>query len=336
MKKISLYFSLFSLLSCSKQTFTACDQSSIYSHTTFPVGVAVDVSELKTNSQYRSVVINQFNSITAENAFKFLHVQPDINRYDWEETDYLVNFAKQYNKRLHGHTLVWHSQLPPWIYGFTGNWKELLRDHITQEVGRYKQDIFSWDVVNEAFNEDGTLRSTIWLDHLGVDYIRLAFEFAHTANPEAKLFYNDYNLESNPAKLKGVIDFLTHLKASGIQIDGIGMQMHITNTFPSINQVAEASKTIADAGFLVHFSEMDVYMNTADGKTSLSKSELQEQANRYASVFTTYSQLNEKNQFGITIWGVSDADSWIPAGLPLLFDYSYEQKPLYCACKSLK
>lgn len=336
MKKIPVILIACLLLGCRKQYTTVCDNSSIYSHTSFPVGVAVDVYRLQNNPQYRDIVIHQFNSITGENAFKFPYVEPGPGQYDWTETDYIADFARQYGMRLHGHTLVWHNAVPGWLYGYTGDWDAMLQDHITQEVGRYKDIIHSWDVVNEGFNEDGSLRNSIWLQHLGTNYIQKAFEYAHAANPSAKLFYNDFNLELNPIKLKGVLDFLTKLKLSGVQIDGIGMQMHITATYPAVSQIADAAKKITDAGFLLHFSELDVNMNMPSGQTLLSASELKQQANRYEDVFGIYNQVNPKLQFGITMWGVSDADSWIPRGLPLLFDYNYSCKPAYCACKALK
>jgi endo-1,4-beta-xylanase len=336
MNKTLAILIIFLLLGCRKQYPEVCDNSSIYSHTSFPVGVAVDASRLQYNTQYRNIVISQFNSITGENAFKFPYVEPGPGQYDWTETDYIANFARQYGKRLHGHTLVWHMAVPGWLYNYTGNWDAVLQDHITQEVGRYKDIIHSWDVVNEGFNEDGTLRNSIWLQQMGTNYIQKAFEYAHAADPSAKLFYNDFNLESNPVKLKGVLDFLTKLKLSGVHIDGIGMQMHITPTYPAINLVADAAKKITDAGFLLHFSELDVNMNMPSGQTLLTESEQKQQADRYQAVFAAYNQVNPKLQFGITLWGISDADSWIPLGLPLLFDYNYSSKPAYCACKTLK
>jgi endo-1,4-beta-xylanase len=335
MKKL-LMLMLPLMFGCRKQYPMVCDSTSIYSHTTFPVGVAVDEFRLQSNDQYRNIVISQFNSITGDNAFKFQYVSTGPYQYDWTETDYLASFAMQYNKRLHGHTLVWHNSIPGWLYTYTGDWGAVLQDHITQEVGRYKDIIHSWDVVNEGFNEDGTLRNSLWFQHIGIDYIQKAFEYAHAANPSAKLFYNEYNLESNPVKLKGVLDFLTRLRLNGVQIDGIGMQMHITVNYPAINEVAEAAKKITDAGFLVHFSELDVDMNEPSGQALLSSTELQQQAERYEAVFSTYNDVDPKMQFGITIWDVSDADSWIPRGLPVLFDYNYLPKPAYCACKILK
>ncbi|MBA3827910.1 MAG: endo-1,4-beta-xylanase [Taibaiella sp.] len=340
MKNTIIICCLLLLAGCGKptatQVYTTCDMTSIYSHTSFPVGVAVDAYKLQTNDQYRNIVIAQFNSLTGENAFKFESVEPAEGQYNWTETDYIADFARQYGKRLHGHTLVWHSQLPDWVPGYTGDWRSMLRDHITQEVGRYKDVIHSWDVVNEAFNEDGTLRSTLWLTHLGTGYIQMAFEDAHAANPQAKLFYNDYNLEWNPQKLDGVLRLLTQLRAAGVQVDGIGMQMHISSSYPDISLAGDAAKKIANTGFLVHFSELDVNMKEPDSRTLLSADEQQQQARRYAAVFTAYSQLSPAQQFGITLWGVSDADSWIVRGLPLLFDNNYTSKPAYCACKSLK
>ena len=336
MKWVLALFLLF-FLACNKKIDSICDLAPLYQKAPYHIGVAVDVSKLQTNNTYRALVIDQFNSLTPENIFKFEYVHPGENTYDWTDCDYLVNFAKRYGKRLNGHTLVWHSQLPGWIYTFAGNWDDMLHDHITQVVGRYGAAIQAWDVVNEALNEDGTLRNSIWFQRIGTGYIEKAFAYANNANPNALLFYNDYNLESNPVKLDAAIRLCTQMKLQGIRVDGIGMQMHINGDYPTFTAIMSAAKKVADAGFLVHFSELDMSMNQNRDKQSFSAKDLQNQAARYYGVFDIYNQLDASKQYGITFWGVSDADSWIAQGrndIPLLFDDQYKFKPAYCACKS--
>jgi len=327
------------IMACQKASFQGCDLLSLYQKAPYPIGVAVDVDKLETVDKYRTIVLQQFNSITAENVFKWASIHPEDGEYDWAPCDYLADFTAKNHKRLHGHTLLWHGSVPDWVNNYKGDFDKLVHDHIAAVVGRYKGRITSWDVVNEGINNDGSLRSTIWSQKLGSDYIAKAFRYAHEADPNALLFYNDYNLELIPAKLNAVLTMCTDLRKSGVQIDGIGVQMHINNNAPSQADIEAAARRIADAGFLVHFSELDISMNEDGHKTSFSSQDLTDQAARYYTVFNIYNQLNKKLQYGITLRGVSDADSWIMswfrrADIPLLFDEHYQPKPAYCACKS--
>jgi len=337
MKKL-LPILLLSFCACKKVDFQTCDLSPLYLNSPFPIGVAVDNNLLRANPAYRNIVLEQFNSITPENELKFEFIHPEEGTYYWNDADYLADFAQQNNKRMHGHVLVWHNELPGWIYNYTGDWDTMLRDHITAVVGHYKNYIGAWDVVNEAMNDDGTLRNTIWFDHLGSNYIIKAFNAAHSANPAAKLFYNDYNMELNPVKRDAVIRMCIEMRAEGVQVDGIGMQLHINSSYPSLSDIEAAARKISDAGFLVHFSELDVTMNVNNDKTFFSIKDLQDEASRYYSIFNLYKQLNKDRQYGVTIWGVSDADTWIKRAfnkddIPLLFDNDYNYKPAYCAVK---
>ena len=299
----------------------------------------MDINELNFNPTYSQIVTDQFNSITPENIFKPQYLQPEPGKFSWADADSLVNYCLNNNKRLHGHTLIWHQQLPYWMNGFNGTrekWDSLMKHHIQTVVGHFKGNVTSWDVVNEAFEDNGEWRENIWLQHIGEDYIEKAFQYAHEADPSAKLFYNDYSLSSKSKKRNAALDLLNRLREKGIQIDGIGLQMHISHNYPSNNSIANAANEIWENGYLVHFSELDISINQ-QGKnmSSAPASRLAKQAEKYAFVFETFQAIPAEYQFGISMWGVSDNHSWIRGffgrdDYPLLFDDGYEAKPAYC------
>lgn len=330
------------LFSCSKSTESNCnDDGSLYNSSSYPIGVALNYDEFKYNSKNANITQKQFNSITAENTFKADLLHPDIDTYNWLEADELATYCKLNDKRLHGHTLIWHQQLPDWILNFQGNkaeWENIFKLHIQTIVGHFKGQVESWDVVNEAFNEDGTLRNSIWRQKLGNDYIQRAFEYAHEADPDALLFYNDYNLESNPTKRNNVLSYLNNLKFNDVTIDGIGIQMHINIDSPESSQIAKTFEDFSKYDYLIHVSELDIAINPSNKDIELNKQLLDRQALKYAEVAELYNQIPSDFQYGITIWGVSDKDSWIPIQFkrkdyPLLFDDDYEPKTCYCKLK---
>ena len=252
--------------------------------------------------------------------------------------DSIVNYCIANNKRIHGHTLIWHMQLPDWLINYNGyksEWELIFKTHIQTIINRYKGKIKSWDVVNEAFNEDGTLRNTIWKEHIGNNYIEKAFIYAREADPDAKLFYNDFNLESNTTKRENVIKYFNQLKIKGIDVDGIGLQMHVNLNDPATAQISEAFFDVTEFYYLLHLSELDISLNPLN-KSNLDKQDLfKKQAEYLAQIVQNYKQIPKEKQFGITFWGISDNDSWIPnyykrTDYPLLFDSNYEPKPSYC------
>jgi len=207
----------------------------LYSCASFPIGVAVNVDpasagSLQNNPGINRIAIDEFSEWTAENALKFTALRPGPETYFWDDADWFVNYAVQHHKQIHGHTLVWYSTwkgywLDTWVAS-DDDWRSMLMNHINEVVTRYKGRIRSWDVVNEAFNDDGTLQNTMWLQHFS-DYIAESFKAANSADPDADLYYNDYLLEAYPAKLDAVLDMVDDLRSKGIRIDGIGFQMHI-------------------------------------------------------------------------------------------------------------
>ena len=227
------------LISCSKDEILYCnDNESLYLDSDFPIGVAISTYLLQYHDRYKEITIKQFNRISGETAWLYYRVHPLKDIYNWSDYDTLVKFAETYNKDIIGHSLVYHDYLPYWLTDFNGSkqeWEAILKDHIQTIVSRYKGKINAWIVVNEAFNEDGTLRNSIWKKNIGASYISKAFIWAHEANPDAKLFYNDYNLALNKNKLDAVFKLLRNLKSNGVPVHGLGCQLHIFDQFPAVH-----------------------------------------------------------------------------------------------------
>lgn len=319
------------------KTSSECEMVHLFEKADFSVGVAINFQNLINEKRYRNLVISQFNSITAEKSMKAAVIHPEQNVYNFAETDYLMQFCQIYNKRLHGHTLVWHKEIPRWMEKFKGDkhaWEIVLKDHINTIITHCKVSVKSWDVLNEAFNDNGTLRDNIWLKNIGEEYVEKCFIYAAEADPTAVLFYNDFDLESRPEKLEAVLKFLTHLKSKGVKIDGIGMQMHINISSPYLSDINLAAMKIEDLGFLVHYSEFDISVVKTGRLFSLRKNLLSQQKQRLKEIVAGYRKLKPRNRFGITMWGLSDNDSWLSEkngnDRPLLFDSRYKIKPAYC------
>ena len=328
-----------SLFSCKqKETKECSDSTLLFQKTDFPVGLAVNTDKYFTNPVYQSIANKQFNSFTAENIFKARYLHPEENTYYWAEADALTDVCLKNNKRMHGHTLIWHQDVPQWIINFDGSkteWEQLFKNHIQTIVKHFKGKVSAWDVVNEAFNEDGTLRNSIWLQHLGETYIEKAFRYAHEADSEALLFYNDYNLEFNVNKRKSVLTYLNNLRHKGIKIDGVGLQMHVSISFPAPSQIADAFTDVFRNDYKVHVSEMDISVNFFSQDINPDKSLFEKQADYLGKIILHYKQLPKKYRYGITFWGLGDKDSWIPSyfgreDYPLLYDNDYAPKPAYC------
>jgi endo-1,4-beta-xylanase len=293
------------------------------------IGTAVTGSKL--TGTYGDIAGAQFSSLTPGNAMKWGSVEPTRGSFDWTEADQIVAFAQAHNQQVRGHTLVWHNQNPSWLTN--GSWtsaqlSSLLQDHISTEVGRYKGKITAWDVVNEPFNEDGTYRSDIWYDHLGADYIANALTWAHAADPNAKLYINDYNVEGVNAKSTALYNLVKDLKSRGVPIDGVGLQAHlILGQVPSTLQ--QNIQRFADLGVDVAITELDVRMALPSDSTKLAQ-----QAADYKSVVAACVAVTRC--VNITVWGFADSDSWVPGTFPgygaaTPYDDNYAPKPAYYA-----
>ena len=298
------------------------------------IGTAVAMTPLEKDPLYRRILEREFNIIVAENAFKWSSIRPARKKFDFKETDKLMKFAEKNRMKLRGHTLVWHRQIPKWLT--EGDFMreetiEILKEHIFKLVGRYRGKILAWDVVNEAIDDKtGKFRTdSFWHQKLGADYIKLAFEFARAADPNAKLYYNDYSAEGMNAKSDGVYNLLRELKKQGVPVDGIGWQMHETGGFRVGQQHRENAERLAALGLELSITEMDVRL-----KTPASAEDLRRQADAYRDVAEFC--LAEPACKAVLIWGFTDKYSWIPgefpdAGEALIFDKFYKPKLAYAA-----
>jgi len=307
---------------------------SLFSHFNFPIGAAIKSDQLSVEA-YRTLALKHYNSYSTELCFKASRVHPQPYDYYWAAADELVRFAQANNKRLHGHALVWNEDLPAWLTSFQGDdkaWTEVLRTHIEEIAGRYRNRIHSWDVANEAFSAEGKLHGYPWQQAIGDKYLADLFNFAHKADPDALLFYNDFDLELNEVKRRAVLEHLTTIRSAGCRVDGIGLQLHLQLTFEAFEELKKTFEEIVEYGFLVHISELDIAIDAPED-TGLLPPFLEQQATLVRKIFDLYSGIPQAHQYGITFWGISDADSWMnfTPGMekryPLLFDKNYIPKP---------
>ena len=297
------------------------------------IGAAVAAKPLREDGNYRELLAREFNSLSSENVMKFGPLSPRRNVYDFTEADQLINFAQANNMKVHAHVLVWHAQLPKWLTeGKFSRSKliEILKNHIKTVVGHFRGKVDAWDVVNEALNDDGSLRNTIWLQGIGPEYIEMAFRWAHEIDPNAHLYYNDYGGEGLGIKSDAIYNLVKNLKDQGVPIQGVGMQMHTSvNRAPQPRDLINNINRLGQLGLEVHISEMDVQIQEATG---LESEKLTSQARIYSQIMGAC--LSTKACKTFTVWGLTDKHSWIPgitgnADAPLLFDGSYRPKPAY-------
>ncbi|MBC6368854.1 endo-1,4-beta-xylanase [Algoriphagus sp. AK58] len=325
----------------------------------FYLGSAVNLAQVTGREPGAdSLLTLHFNSITSENGLKWGPVHPKSNEYNFEFGDAFVAIGERMGAFIVGHTLVWHQQTPAWVFQ-DGEGKFLSRqdlvfrmeEHISEVVGRYKGRIHGWDVVNEAFEDDGTWRKTHWYSLIGEDYIKIAFEKAHEIDPEAALYYNDYNVWK-PEKRKAILAMATQLRNQGVRIDGIGMQGHYRLNTPSLEQIEQAILDIHEAGFQVHVTELDIDVlprpSDSEGadltinyaaseewnpyQTGLPKEIEEKLVERYASLFALFQKHADKIS-RVTFWGLHDGRSWLNnwpvrgrTNYPLLFDRNLKLK----------
>lgn len=299
------------------------------------IGTAVQSGPLESDPRYAGLVAAEFNMITPSWEMKFEPLVPRQGSYYFAAVDAIVAYAEQHDLAVRGHTLVWHQQMPEWFAEGDFTREEsiaVLRDYITTVVGRYRGRVFAWDVVNEALEDDGSLRETIWLERIGPEYIELAFRFAHEADPGALLFYNDFSAEGLNPKSNAVYELVRGLQAKGVPIHGVGLQMHIglTNS-PAPYEVEANMARLGELGLQVHITEMDVHLTEAAG--SLDR-RLERQAEMYRQMLSICLESDACTAFGM--WGFTDAESWLqeqisPDEQPLIFDRDYQPKPAYDA-----
>ena len=296
------------------------------------IGAGVSAQMLD-QEDYSGLVAREFNQITPDNAMKFKSLHPLPKIYDFEVADQLVAFAQKNKMQVRGHTLVWHNQLSDWVNNgkFTrAEMIAILKDHVTTVVSHYRGQVAYWDVVNEAVDDDGSLRDTVWLRSIGPEYIDMAFQWAHAADPHAKLFYNDYNNEDMGLKSNAIFNLVKGMVERGIPINGVGLQMHlILDSPPQKTDVVKNMQRLGDLGLEVNITELDVRMQVPPSAKKLS-----DQATVYSDMLQACLTVSNCKVF--TIWGFSDRLSWIPQffdgyGAALIFDESFNPKPAYTA-----
>jgi endo-1,4-beta-xylanase len=327
----------------------------------FLVGAAINGDQITgKDARGDAIILQQFNSISPENVMKWEVIHPRPDAYDFTMADKYVEFGLKNHMFIVGHNLCWHSQTPAWVFkDEKGNpisreaLLQRLHDHIQTVVGRYKAKIDSWDVVNEALNEDGTLRQSPWMKIIGDDYIIKAFQYAHEADPKVQLNYNDYNLET-PAKRKGAIELVKKLQAAGVPIAVVGDQAHLHLDSPSVEAEEATITELAATGVKVAITELDIdvlpsaWGHTADVSLNIQEnpklnpyakglpdSVQQALTKRYADLFGVYWKHRDAIN-RVTFWGVSDGDSWLNdwpvkgrSSYPLLFDRDGKPKPAF-------
>jgi endo-1,4-beta-xylanase len=315
----------------------------------FPIGAAVGPSDV--NGPHAEILKRHFNSIVAENDMKWARIHPAESTFEFSRADTLAAFARTNHMRMRGHTLAWHRQNPDWLFKDTnGNPLEptpenktlvlsRLEKHIRSVVGRYRDDVYAWDVVNEVIDPsqaDGFRRSP-WYLLTGTDYIDTAFRTAREVAPNAKLFINDYDT-TDPVKRQFLFNLVRDLKKRGVPVDGVGHQMHVNIDCPSVADFVETVNLFAQLGVDQQVTELDmsVYHNAQDSYPQAYSIALDKQAARYRELFDALRQMKGKIT-GVTFWGVADDHTWL-AGFPrtrsdwpLLFDREMQPKAAFWA-----
>jgi endo-1,4-beta-xylanase len=323
----------------------------------FLIGAALNAEQIvEKDAGAKALVPRHFNAITPENIMKAEVIHPEWSRYNFDTADKMVAYAQKHNLQVNGHTLIWHSQLPPFVRRMKNadSVRQFFTEHINTVASRYDGKVHTWDVVNEALEEDGTMRKSIFLEKLGEDYVVEAFRLAQKATPNAKLYYNDYNIEE-PKKRAGAIRLIKKIQEAGVRIDGVGIQGHwraynvpLADIEQSIKEYAALGLEIAftelDLGVLQHPREVvgaDVNQSAAyqaamnPYTTSLPDSMQQKLSNNYAALFQLFLKYKD-NISRVTFWGVHDGQSWLNdwpirgrTNHPLLFDRQSQPKPAF-------
>lgn len=304
---------------------------------------AAAATEHFVENDYRNLLSTEFSQLTPEWEMKFATVHPrpnsDPNPYDFSRCDQLMEFAADHHMQVRGHTLIWHEALPPWIRNGGASTPQLafiLRDHMRTVLERYRGKVYAWDIVNEAFNDDGSLRSTLWYNQPGIGYagrgsayIEQALVWARQIDSDTKLFYNDYGTETFNRKSDAMYAMARDFKMRGVPLDGIGFQMHISLSFDNdvlLRDVARNLKRFSDLGLEIHITELDIRL------TSDTSSQFQQQASLYSKIANLC--LENPNCKVLQTWGFTDRHSWLNGetpgkGWPLLWDVEYAKKPAY-------
>ncbi|MEO6546393.1 MAG: endo-1,4-beta-xylanase [Ferruginibacter sp.] len=332
----------------------------------FLIGTALNNTHiLERDSVANQLIKQQFTAATPENIMKAEVIHPGWDQYNFEMADKLVAYGQKNSIRINAHTLIWHSQLPSFIRGIKSadSIRAYFENHITTVAARYDGKVYSWDVVNEALNEDGTMRNSVFLKNLGPDYIVEAFRLAQKAAPNTQLYYNDYNIEA-PKKRAGALEIVKRIQAAGVRIDGVGIQGHWHLGTVPFKDIEESIEAFGKLGVKVMFTELDISVlpNPLRGNTAdVSATATENSANRgnpyvngipdstqnalakdYEQLFQLFLKHKDKVT-RVTFWGVEDGGSWLNnfpvrgrTNYPLLFDRKYQPKPAFYSVYNLK
>jgi endo-1,4-beta-xylanase len=328
----------------------------------FLIGAALNSKQIEEKDPQAAVLIpQQFNAVTPENILKAEIVHPEWDRYNFQPGDQLVAYAAKNGMKVNGHTLIWHSQLPPFARKIqdADSFRTFFNNHIREVASHFKGKLFSWDVVNEALNEDGSMRKSVFLEKIGADFVTEAFRLAEQYSPGTELYYNDYNNEQ-PKKREGCISIIKKIQAAGVRIDGVGIQGHWHLGRIPLKDIEESILAYHELGLKVMVTELDIEMlprnfQGADVSQRMASnpalnpysqgipdSLLQLQAKDYESLFKLFLKHKDKVT-RVTFWGVNDGQSWlngwpIPGrtNYPLLFDRAFNPKPAFYAVAALK
>lgn len=330
----------------------------------FLIGTALNERQILGEDQRgQELAVREFNAVTAENVMKWEQIHPEPDEYDFEAADAMIELAEEHDMFVVGHTLVWHSQTPDWVFhdeeGELLSREALLermKNHIQTVVGRYEGRVDGWDVVNEAILDDGSMRETYWYEIIGKDYLVKAFEFAREADPEAELYYNDYSLEL-PEKRQGAVELVEYLQENDAPITGIGTQGHFMLDGPSLENIEQTITAFGDLGIDVMVTELDIdvlppafdHMGADVNMSAELRDELnpyseglpdsvqQQLTQRYSDIFEIYLDHHD-DITRVSFWGVTDGDSWKNnwpvngrTNYPLIFNREWEPKPAYHA-----
>jgi endo-1,4-beta-xylanase len=347
--------------------FTACSQSKKTASVNiglkdaykndFLIGAALNAAQIQEQEPNAAILVpQQFSAITPENIMKAEVIHPAWDMYNFDLADKLIDYGKKYNIAVFGHTLIWHSQLAPFVSKISGNdsFKIFFSNHINSIAARYDGKVKGWDVVNEALEEDGTMRKSIFLQKLGDDYVVEAFRLAQKAAPNTELYYNDYNIEQ-PKKRAGAIALIKKIQAAGVRIDGVGIQGHWRAYNIPLKEIEESINEFAALGIKVMFTELDLGMLPnpwdSDAADVNMKAEYSAKMNPFTSGLPDSMQakltkgyeelfrlfLKNKDKISrVSFWGVNDGQSWLNGwpikgrtNYPLLFDRNFKPKPAY-------
>lgn len=328
----------------------------------FAIGTALNTAQVdEKDPRTTAFIVRQFSVATPENSMKSGPIHPTWGTYNFGPADKLVEFGKKHGIGINGHTLIWHSQLPAFVRGLRSrdSVRAFFTEHINTVARRYAGKVVSWDVVNEALNEDGTLRKTVFLEYLGEEYVTEAFRLTQQAAPNTELYYNDYNNEQ-PAKRAGCLALLKKVQAAGVRIDGVGIQGHWHAGKVPFNDIEESIRQYAALGLKVMITELDlevlprnvqgadVNQRTAPDATAnpyangLPEAVQQQLAADYEALFRLFLKHRDKIS-RVTFWGVNDGQSWLNnwpvrgrTNHPLLFNRDNQPKPAFYKVVALK